>query len=122
MIITSKLTGLCIIPASAHAPQLNIQPGANEVPGEVWEKLRNHKVIKAHLEAQPPRLIADEKESLKDISTERAVAIVKDTFNKDLLAKWREQDIPDVVRAAIVAQGAALERASKARASGAKGK
>lgn len=118
MYVQSKIRGPVQIPLGTGKTKvmLTLIPGVNEVDGELWEKAKESKVVQLHIDLG--NFVPNEKASLKEVSKAKAQALVADTYSKALLEKWlldRDGLEQDVV-AAIVAQRAKLEAASKRRA------
>lgn len=114
MFVTSKVSGLVQIPVGKGRPLVQLQPGSNEVSGAEWSLAKSIKLIKALITAG--KLVEHEQESLKDVDAARAVALVRDTFNKSLLEKWSSERLSETVLTAIAEQRKVLNDADKKRA------
>jgi hypothetical protein len=76
--------------------------GANEVKDDDWAKCKEHGVVQ-YLVGQGT-LVEQDSRPLSKRSEKLAVALVSQTFDPDLLAKWHEDDARPVVRKAIADQ------------------
>jgi len=80
-------------------------PGINDIPDEVWNKVRELKKIKFYLEeghivekhvtekkdAKEKVISVETKTPFAELESEEQEALVKETFNLQLLGKWRKK-------------------------------
>lgn len=92
---------------ASHRKQKTIRliPGINEVPDEVWNQVRGLKKIKFYLEeghivekyveekkdAKEKVIAVETKKVFAELESEEQEVLVKDTFNLQLLGKWRKK-------------------------------
>lgn len=96
-----------------------LQPGWNEIPNELWEQNKGNPIIKHMLAKKTITIMpdvvtvtsggkkkkvavgqSDVKIRLRWFEEKRAVEIVKQTFNRDVLQRWEEEEQrPKVVKA-----------------------
>lgn len=86
-----------------HAAGLMLIPGANQVESSDWKQFSSHPIMKKIIEKG--EIVAhEESESVKDLSVNDAVELVKDTFDPALLESWREKEKRKGVLEAITSQ------------------
>lgn len=97
-----------------------LRPGWNEFPKDVWDQNKDHPGIKKMLASGKIELLAekvtvtegrkkitkvigmdDEEVSIKLFSEARAIEIVKDTLNRDILQRWMDEENRSKVKRAI---------------------
>lgn len=97
------------------APGVVLIPGNNEVPLDLWQRLKSsHRIIKAHIAAGelvegrelPPT-------GLAGLKVPEAVALVRGTLNTSQLGKWAADEKRPQVLDAIKAQRAKIDAARK---------
>ena len=76
--------------------------GANEVDDEKWEKCKGNAIVQHML--SEGTLVEQDSRPLSKRSEKLALALVKQTFDPELLAKWHEDDQRPGVRKAISEQ------------------
>lgn len=100
MQIKNKTAGIIFLGEDA-----TLHPGNNDVEDAVWERWRKHEIVGHHLKAK--RLVMV-KRSLKDLSSlktdEAAVAVVKETFDPELLKSWLASEKRGAVQKAVSEQ------------------
>jgi len=122
--------GLLVIPV------VNLLPGHNDVPDDIWALGRKHcdnhlsagnlveigedKPVKVMEEQVNPETGKKEKVSvekivtspltLKKMSPQKAIEVVKDTYSLDTLNKWRKEETRDEIRAELLNQIELIEK------------
>lgn len=91
---------------SAH---FTLMPGVNEIPGEVWEKVKAHPVVIHHMKGRKPmfeleRGLKKGEQALAKMSVEDALEFIGDTWRDDLLSEWLASEKRAKVRDALQAQ------------------
>lgn len=100
-----------------------LRPGWNEFPREVWEQNKSNPGIKKMIADGKIELLAekvvttvgkkkvtkiigqdDEEVSLRDFSEVRALQIVKDTLDRDILQRWLDEETRHKVKRALSKQ------------------
>lgn len=100
-----------------------LRPGWNDFPKEVWDQHKDNVGIKAMLKAKKIELleekvkvkegkkmvtkiigIDDSEVNVKDFSESRAIEIVKDTLNRDILQRWLDEETRHKVKRILVKQ------------------
>jgi hypothetical protein len=100
-----------------------LRPGWNEFPKEVWEQNKDHPGIVKMLKDKTIRLMAevvtvkegkkkltmvlgqdDEQIDLKMLAEPRAIEIVKETLNRDILQRWLDEETRHKVKRALTKQ------------------
>jgi hypothetical protein len=100
-----------------------LRPGWNEFPKHVWEQNKDHPSIKKMLKENKIVLLAepvtvtqgskkvkkiigmdDEEVSLKLFTDVRAIEIVKETLNRDILQRWLDEETRHKVKRALKKQ------------------
>ncbi len=100
--------------------ELTLKPGVNDVPAEVWQKvvakyggnlqrLLDDGIVEVVEEAGAPIDAA----GLATLTERKAVKLVKDTVDEDLLLTWHETEKRKPVVAAIEAQLDVLAKAGE---------
>jgi hypothetical protein len=103
----------------------SLQPGWNEFPKDVWEQNKNHPSIKQMLKDGKLQIMDDQvvvkaksesgkiakkkiavgtydkKMKLLWFDEKRAVEIIKDTYNRDLLKRWTDEETRSRVKKAL---------------------
>lgn len=109
-----------------------LRPGWNEFPKHVWEQNRDHPGIKKMIKDKMIQVMSDvvsvkvgkktiklaigqdDKElSLQDFSAERAAEIVKQTWNRDMLQRWLDEETRHKVKRTLTKQIKPLLNESK---------
>jgi len=114
--------------ASKIKKTVKLLPGFNEVPDDEWKEIKQNPMIQKQIELGIIVEVAEKKEvkkkvkngkgeeiektvvesgkakQLKDLDAEAVVAMVEDTFDVDLLKKWKKEESRDEIRAAIANQ------------------
>lgn len=99
------------------------RPGWNEFPQAIWKMYENHPDILKMIQDKKLELLNekvtttkgkkktiltvgmdDKPIDLKDFSEARAIAIVKDVFNRDILQRWLDEDTRHKVKRALEIQ------------------
>lgn len=105
---------LKMIPVRKGAPQLRLLPGINEVPDEVWNLVRPllSNELARH-DSKPARLveIGAKKEAkgfvgkrLRDFEPSKAEELIADTWDVQLLEKFKGEETRESVRLATMNQ------------------
>jgi hypothetical protein len=100
-----------------------LRPGWNEFPSHVWEQNKDHPGIKAMLKNKKIELMSekvqikegkkkitkivgpsDEEVDLKLFAESRAIEIVKETLNRDILQRWLDEETRHKVKRALTKQ------------------
>lgn len=100
-----------------------LRPGWNEFPSSVWEQNKNHPGIQKMLEDGKIEVMAekvqvkvgkktvtkvvgqdDEEVALKHFAETRAIAVVKGTYNRDILQRWLDEETRHKVKRALTKQ------------------
>lgn len=100
-----------------------LRPGWNEFPKHVWEQNENHPGVQKMLKDKTIRLMAekiqiksgkkkitkvvgqdDEEIDLKLFAEARAIEIVKETLNRDILQRWLDEETRHKVKRALTKQ------------------
>lgn len=81
---------------------VRLMPGKNQVDDSDWTEMQKVQAIKTYMEEK--NLQELDGRPLSERSEKEAIAIVKDTHDHELLAKWREDDSRAGVRKAIAKQ------------------
>jgi hypothetical protein len=94
---------------------VKLLPGVNTVDDALWESLKDHAIIKAHVESGDFEVLepdGDSKDATKLLLTMRqpeAKRLVCETIDRDLLLAWKEADHRPQVIGAIKSQLADLD-------------
>lgn len=99
------------------------RPGWNEFPSNIWKMYEKHPEIVKMLEDKKIELLNekttvqkgkkkvtvhlgmnDEPIELKDFSEQVAIKIVKETYNRDMLQRWEDEENRHKVKRALVEQ------------------
>lgn len=85
-----------------RAKNVRLILGANDIPDADWEEAKKLAVVQ-HLMSEGT-FVEQDNRSLNKRPEKLAVALIKKTFDPDLLAKWHEDDARPEIRKAISAQ------------------
>lgn len=91
-----------------HAAGVMVVPGANQIEDAAWKKFSGHPLMKKLINAGEIEAMG-QAETTKDLKADKAITLVKDTFDVSLLTDWRETEDRSTVLEAINAQLAELQ-------------
>ncbi len=90
---------------------VGLLPGVNQVEAKVWEQVKEHPNVKAHIDEGNLVVMegptGDRKKGsggLKGYNVKEAKRLIKGTYDKELLAIWAKEDDRDTVVTEIEAQ------------------
>lgn len=107
-IVNNKRPRLLAIPVLGRV--LRLLPGVNEIDDKTLAEIRKIATIKGKFDNGVLTVEATVNfDQLATLNAKRACELIKNTFNRDLLARWRERDTRKIVLSAIVDQLKALE-------------
>lgn len=86
-----------------HAAGVMVIPGANQVEDAAWKKFSGHPLMKKLIDAGEIEAMG-KAQTTKDLSANKAIPLVKDTFDVSLLNEWRAAEDRTTVLEAIDAQ------------------
>lgn len=89
----------------ALGKKVALKPGINRVSKALWNWAQEQHIVKICVDVGDLEEITD---TLKDLSAARAVLMVKETFSKEVLKDWLEEETRDKVKEAIANQLQAL--------------
>lgn len=89
-------------------------PGINKISGEDWEEIKANPGIKKRIENKTIEIVDDREdvessETLKNHNSQKAIELVTQTLDKNLLEKWKELETRTTVLKAIDKQLGLLE-------------
>jgi hypothetical protein len=76
-----------------------LKPGANEVDDALWEKCKKSKIVAFYVENGD--LVEQDSRPLSKRPESSACALVKQTWDPEMLARWHQDDERPAVRKAI---------------------
>ncbi|OES45236.1 hypothetical protein [Domibacillus iocasae] len=91
-----------------HAAGVMVIPGANQIEDAAWKKFSGHPLMKKLISAGEIEAMG-QAQTTKDLKADKAIALVKDTFDVSLLTEWRAAEDRTTVLEAIDAQLAELQ-------------
>jgi hypothetical protein len=105
MLVHNESTSVHVVPVDTKGNTrrcVTLMPGVNDVADGDWEKMQEIKIIKIYREEGSLREL--DATPISKRSPKDAVRVVKDTYDRGLLLKWREDDKRPQVQDAIGAQ------------------
>lgn len=107
---------------------VQLLPGINEISDKEWDEIEDHKNVQAHIEEgnlvvrdKPSGDRKQKTEGLMQYDIKEAKRIVKETFDKELLAKWSDMDDRKGVQEAIAVQVKKVDESVKLKTDDEKG-
>lgn len=138
MIVKTNTDGALALPIVEENTTVELSPGWNDIPDDIWAKVRRHAVrrIKTGVVVEQTKTVAKKDvpatlpEALKDIPDDKdtdkvkipvafsdignqnnkAVNIIKETFHMPTLKKWFEEDSRSDIRAVLLKQIDGIEK------------
>ncbi len=98
-VIVSPIADIEIDGKKNYRRHFRFMPGNNEIDAKDWEQVREILSIQYYLEAGDFKELGGN--SLTKRSDKEALALVSNTYDLELLSKWREDDLRDGVKKAI---------------------
>lgn len=92
---------------------LTLKPGANEVDESRWAKAEIHPHVIQKIEDGEIEIIKANVDSIKDLSPQKAIDVVKNTFDYKLLKKWSLEETRTKVKSEIDIQTRKLVSSDK---------
>lgn len=105
MIITNNrasLIGLSniIIKGETMPRMVKLLPGVNEVPLEVWEKVKENPIFQRFIEQGYVKIESETETDLLTIHHKKAIPLIENTYDTHLLKQWaRDENRPAVMKA-----------------------
>jgi hypothetical protein len=106
---TSSIAGVSNLSLPNKAPRnIVFKVGINKVENEVWAELVKIQLIKSAIDAGELVVTVENDDedvvSLKELTQNKAMAVVKATFDIELLKKWQENESRVIINKAIDSQ------------------
>lgn len=80
---------------------LTLKPGNNEVEESRWEKAEQHPHVISKIEDGEIEIVKTNIDSIKDLAPQKAIDVVKNTFDYKLLKKWSMEETRNKVKVEI---------------------
>src|SRR6266849_2622426 len=101
-VIVSPIADIEVDGKKNYRRHFRFMPGNNEIATQDWEQVRELLSIQYYLEAGDFKELGGN--SLAKRSDKEALALVSNTYDVELLNKWREDDLRDGVKKASIKQ------------------
>jgi hypothetical protein len=91
-----------------HAAGVMLVPGANQIDDADWKKFSSHSIVKTMIDNGEIEAMEKAK-TTKDMGADKAISLVKDTFDPSLLNEWKAVEDRKTVLEAIDEQLAEIQ-------------
>lgn len=89
--------------------QIRLMPGVNEVDGGAWSTAKKNPIVRHYIETNVFEELGGSKTGVSSMSVGTSLELIGQTFDRELLRRWRESETREKV---VVALDAQIEKAT----------
>ena len=79
-----------------------LMPGSNEIEDEIWDALSTHPRVQWRVDNKQYELIeTSANKGIRGLTPKKATSLIKETYDNELLGKWRSEETRTTVLKAI---------------------